>query len=93
MATQPFAWSRLAAVEEDPHAFRDVQMDDVTVAVTRKALALIRKRWHACSPLQPFYSTQTLQDADLPSVSFGTFAYRFTQAHAMKRHRKGVNTK
>jgi hypothetical protein len=63
-------------------------MADVSVATTRRALQIIRKTWTGSSPCNPFDATCTLEEAELPNVRFDHFAFRFVQAHALKRHRK-----
>ena len=67
-----------------------VDMAEVSVATTRKALAHIRKSWALSSPTVPFNPTDTLEAADMPDVQLEEFAFRFTQGHALKRHRKGT---
>jgi len=75
------------AVDDDMVAAGD---GAVSVAVTRKALALIRRAWSLSTPAAPFDPTSTLEAADMPRVRFEDFAFRFVQAHALKRHRKGT---
>jgi hypothetical protein len=70
---------------------RQVNMSEVSVATTRKALALIRRSWSLSTPSAPFDPTSTLEGADMPGVSLQEFSFRFTQSHALKRHRKGAN--
>jgi hypothetical protein len=64
-------------------------MADISVAMTRKALQLIRRAWAQSLPSSPFDPTCTLDGAEMPTVSYDKLAYRFVQNHALKRHRKG----
>ena len=66
-----------------------VDMAEVSVATTRKALAHIRKAWALSTPTAPFDMTSTLETADLPGVQLEEFAFRFVTSHALKRHKKG----
>lgn len=72
-------------------AVGELNMSEISVATTRKALALIRRAWALSTPSAPFDPTSTLEAADLPGVTLEEFAFRFTQIHALKRHRKGTH--
>lgn len=70
---------------------QDIDMTKVSVAMTRRALQIIRKTWTCSTPADPFDPTRTLLDAELPEVRFDHFAFKFVQSHAVKRHRKSGN--
>lgn len=59
-------------------------IEDMSVAEVRKALAQMRKEWSQHSVMRPFFPCKVL----IKDISTSEFAFQFVMGHHHKRHQK-----